>query len=174
MVVSYLSGRYFVRNRDRLFPSAPVDITTTCLTYLSFDNFKSGPCGTDEEMDARMTHFPFLQYAATYWGDHARGKPERTKEYLVRQFITEGTSRHSAAQIKYGTRIDRDSRAFPTNLSALSVAAAFGLKHIVRWLIKYGEDVNATDDDGCTALIRAAGNGHAIVARSTLPICEAC
>ncbi|KAF2688888.1 hypothetical protein K458DRAFT_283071, partial [Lentithecium fluviatile CBS 122367] len=49
-------------------PSA--QIATTCLTYLSFDTFKSGSCSTDKEFEERLRQSEFLDYAAKNWGEH--------------------------------------------------------------------------------------------------------
>ncbi|KAJ7865012.1 hypothetical protein B0H14DRAFT_2307655, partial [Mycena olivaceomarginata] len=49
------------------FPDASLHITTSCLTYLSFD-----PAGPGN----RPAKGAFFKYAAEYWAAHARGEPE--------------------------------------------------------------------------------------------------
>ncbi|KAH7108773.1 hypothetical protein B0J13DRAFT_665581, partial [Dactylonectria estremocensis] len=49
---------------------AQTDITNVCVTYLSFDVFKNGPCLTDDEFSERLRLNPLYGYAALYWGEH--------------------------------------------------------------------------------------------------------
>jgi hypothetical protein len=65
---------YFEGSRITRFPNALKEIVTTCLTYLSFNQFSEGHCFTDHEMETRLREYPFLQYAAQYWGDHANAR----------------------------------------------------------------------------------------------------
>jgi hypothetical protein len=47
-------------------------ITLTCVTYLSFNVFKSGMCLTDDEFEEQLRLNPLYDYAARNWGHHAR------------------------------------------------------------------------------------------------------
>ncbi|KAH6985419.1 hypothetical protein EDB80DRAFT_529803, partial [Ilyonectria destructans] len=51
---------------------AETDITTTYVTYLSFDVFESGFCRTDEEFEERIRLNPLYDHSARHWGNHAR------------------------------------------------------------------------------------------------------
>jgi hypothetical protein len=42
-------------------------IASTCLRYLSFQTFMSGPCQTQEDFEVRLREYPFLHYAANNW-----------------------------------------------------------------------------------------------------------
>jgi hypothetical protein len=81
-LVHYTTQEYFERIRMTRFPDAQTSIATTCLVYISFDLFAEGYCRSDEEMETRIHKYPFLEYAAQQWGDHARGDPEETKNRL--------------------------------------------------------------------------------------------
>src|SRR5579862_632469 len=74
--VHYTAHEYFNRTCMRYFPDAQTTIAKACLTYMSFDVFAKGYCPSDQEMDIRLQEYPFLQYAAQHWGDHARGDSE--------------------------------------------------------------------------------------------------
>jgi hypothetical protein len=50
-LVHYTTQEYFDRTRTKWFPNAEANITTICVTYLSFDEFKSGICQNDEEFE---------------------------------------------------------------------------------------------------------------------------
>jgi hypothetical protein len=43
-LVHYTTQEYFEQTQRRWFPDAEAHITTTCVTYLSFDEFGSGIC----------------------------------------------------------------------------------------------------------------------------------
>src|SRR5205085_8041493 len=72
-LVHYTTQEYFERVRMSKFPDAQRSIATACLTYVSFDVFAEGYCFSDQEMDMRLQEYPLLEYAAQYWGEHARG-----------------------------------------------------------------------------------------------------
>src|ERR1700733_4305446 len=74
---------YFERTQISWLPNAQRDIAATCVTYLSFDDFATGFCPTDEEFGARLQSYPLYDYAARNWGDHARAaSTEREKPIL--------------------------------------------------------------------------------------------
>ena len=71
-LVHYTTQEYFVRTWKRWFPDAQADITDICATYLSFSSFGDGPCDTDDEFEDRLRLHQLYDYAAHYWGEHAR------------------------------------------------------------------------------------------------------
>ena len=50
-----------------IFPDAHIEIPRIYLLYLSFKDFASGYCPSDEHLDKRLQGYPFLDYAAHYW-----------------------------------------------------------------------------------------------------------
>ena len=86
-LLHYTTQEYFERIRMTRFPYAQTSITTTCLTYMSFNAFAEGCCHSDQEMKARLHKYPLLEYAAQHWGDHARGDPEETVKELALKFL---------------------------------------------------------------------------------------
>jgi hypothetical protein len=71
-LIHYITQEYFERTQKDWFPRGQTDIATTCVTYLSFNIFKTGFCQTDEELEARLRNNPLYNYAARNWGYHAR------------------------------------------------------------------------------------------------------
>jgi hypothetical protein len=65
-LVHYTTQEYFERIRVTRFRDAQTSIATACLVYISFDIFAEGCCGSDQEMEARMYKYPFLDYAARH------------------------------------------------------------------------------------------------------------
>jgi hypothetical protein len=48
-LMHYTVQEYFEKAQTQWFQNAENDLATTCATYLSFINFESGPCQTDDE-----------------------------------------------------------------------------------------------------------------------------
>ncbi|KAL8982253.1 MAG: hypothetical protein Q9205_003182 [Flavoplaca limonia] len=85
---------FFEGQHKELFKDTSIYLTSTCLTYLLFKTFEEDRCDFNSEeavdwlakpgdsISSRkiMTHllrqYPFLDYAAEYWGHHARGDAE--------------------------------------------------------------------------------------------------
>jgi hypothetical protein len=90
-LVHLTTQEFFLGSLEPLFPDADTQISKTCLAYLSFDIFRKGFCASDGELDTRLQLYPFLNYAAHYWGDHLRGRPERGLEsmalYLLNSYM---------------------------------------------------------------------------------------
>ncbi|KAH6667186.1 hypothetical protein B0J14DRAFT_184401 [Halenospora varia] len=74
-LVHYTTQEYFEQTQKHWFPSAETNITTICVTYLSFNVFESGFCQTDDEFEERLQQNPFYNYATRIWGYHARADP---------------------------------------------------------------------------------------------------
>ncbi|KAL8727660.1 MAG: hypothetical protein Q9166_005896 [cf. Caloplaca sp. 2 TL-2023] len=168
-LVHYTAQQYLDENRLSLFPDAQAEILRTCLTYLSFNEFKRGRC-TFESFDSygvnevakdkriakrrflsnRLLKFPFLQYAASNWGRHAIGEVGLSHRHEILAFLQNPMLLESAAQAQ-----DSDllyswprSEAHVSNIRKnlpLFVAGSFGLDHITAALLtKLGDfDVNA-------------------------------
>ncbi|PLN80386.1 nucleoside phosphorylase [Aspergillus taichungensis] len=69
----YTMKEYFRQTQKHWFPNAEANISRTCVTYLSFRTFESGPCHTGRELTERLQTYPLYEYAACNWGHHARG-----------------------------------------------------------------------------------------------------
>ncbi|KAF2729730.1 hypothetical protein EJ04DRAFT_588331, partial [Polyplosphaeria fusca] len=65
-LVHYTTQEYLERIRRTWNPRAQLEIASTCLTYLSFNEFKNGSCSTDAELRERLQQNVFLDYAARY------------------------------------------------------------------------------------------------------------
>lgn len=79
-LVHYTIQEYFERNREKWNPCAQLGISLVCLTYLSFNPFRSGSCHSNEEFENRLERNVFLDYASRYWGQHAWTVQEQVSE----------------------------------------------------------------------------------------------
>ena len=79
-LVHYTTQEYFESIRKVWIPNAPANLGLTCITYLSFDNFTSGPSSDDESFEDRLAVNGLLDYAARYWGAHSGQADAQIKE----------------------------------------------------------------------------------------------
>ncbi|KAK2750859.1 hypothetical protein FQN55_001430 [Onygenales sp. PD_40] len=162
----YTIEQYFKRTRRRWFPNAHAEITATCITYLSFDQFSAGYCCQDEQFEARLKSNVFYDYAARYWGHHAREDPEPADK-LTLNFLENEYKATSACQamLVSSNRSSAPgySQGAPRGVTGLHLAAHFGLDEAATALLKNGLDPTARDTNGQTPLWWAAKEGHDLV-----------
>lgn len=68
----YTTQEFFEKKGDFWLPNAEVELTNTCVTYLSFDSFSNGRYMTPEDYAHRLVQFPLYHYSSRFWGYHAR------------------------------------------------------------------------------------------------------
>lgn len=139
-------------------------IADACVTYLSFSAFSAGPCSSDEMLRARLQEFPFVAYAAQEWANHIRDSDKAIDDAddLALLFLKMESNVWSSHQVLHlpPYRYPGYSQHFTKGANGLQLAASFGLMEIVRRLLEQDVDIATTDEDGGTALHRAAENGH--------------
>jgi hypothetical protein len=89
-LVHYTLQEYLGKIRGELFQNADADIARVCLTYLSFDVFKSGPCYSRESLNDRLEKYRFLDYASCNWGHHVREDQQAELVELVLRYLENG------------------------------------------------------------------------------------
>ena len=164
-LMHYTTQEFFERIKDEWNPRGQLDITTTCLTYLSFSAFKSGSCSTDKEFEERLKQNQFLGYAAKHWGDHARAVQAEVSD-LACSFLRKIGSVSCAEQVLLvpSYRYRGYSQRYPVGTS-LHLIARFGLSRIAQELLPSLEDktadiVDVANSENRTALSIAAERGH--------------
>jgi ankyrin repeat protein len=160
-LVHYTTQEYFDRTRAKWFPSAEANITTTCVTYLSFDEFESGICANDGEFEQRLQLNKLYDYAAHNWGYHARQASTLCQgviEFLQKRAQVEASSQALIA-IKHWPNNLGYSERIPRKMTGLHLAAYFGVDNAVQFLIS-SNNPNSIDSYGRTPLSWAARNGH--------------
>ena len=143
--VHYTAQEYFIKNRRSAFPTSPLNILTTCLTFLLFDQ------STKEDM------MDLYIYVADNWGHHARESPETP--LVVDQIIAFLTDETKVKQCVYPDK----------SLRNLHLAAKFDLAMTTGRLLELDSKyINTQDDSGRTPLYYAAGAKHGFVANLLL------
>ncbi|PCG99584.1 Hypothetical protein PENO1_002190 [Penicillium occitanis (nom. inval.)] len=163
-LIHYTTQEYFGRTWQTWFPKAHRYIAMISLTYLSFDQFATGPCANWEEYRDRLQENPVYHYAARYWGYHAKEAYSEVKG-LVDGFFQCTSTLTSAAQV---LSLERNFRScIPLaykGVSGLHIASWFGLDVKVKELLEDPRCHDAADNRGRTALHWAIRNAQALTA----------
>jgi len=143
---AHFTVEQFVAGLGRELPP-PSHLAETCLTYLSFDVFETGPCHDTESLVYRLENYKFSGYAALYWGYHCRGEPERAptiRDAIIKLLASEN-KRNSISQIEaYLSLKDQNMESFgasfPQGDSILHLLAKNGLAIICADLLQPQEN----------------------------------
>ncbi|KAJ5154427.1 uncharacterized protein N7500_009866 [Penicillium coprophilum] len=150
---------YFDTFPERLFEDSHSKIARTCLVYLSFNAFGSGPCVDGEALQQRLEHHVFLSYAAHYWGYHVRNSRDDYTQMVLR-YLEDNSKLLSAVQVLYATspRIKDWFDRYPKQIGPLHIASCWGLTKIIEILIRGGVDITTRNSRGETSFLLAAQN----------------
>lgn len=165
-LVHYTTQEYFQRKRAALFPNAQDDLAIACLTYILLTDFREGCCLDENQIRERLKKFPFLAYAAIFWGAHFRSlpdDPDNMSDQLALRFLHNRCYFSSAYQAMLYAERTHFSCTIPTLATPLQITARFGLDNPVRRLLEDGAEVGTINAYGQTALSIAAGYGHRTV-----------
>ncbi|KAH7159645.1 hypothetical protein B0J13DRAFT_592248 [Dactylonectria estremocensis] len=138
------------------------DITTICITYLSFTAFETGFCEVEEEYQGRLRSNQLYCYAARYWGYHSLSATRDVKA-LILHFLQSRSNMSASIQV---IMPDRDDYCFhnclyePTETSGIHLTAYFGLLNTIEHLLETGQHADYKDSHGRTPLWLAAKEGH--------------
>ncbi|KAL6834212.1 ankyrin repeat-containing domain protein [Trichoderma sp. SZMC 28015] len=162
-LVHYTTQEYFENTQSRWFPEADSVLLGACITYLSFKDFESGFCTTDDEFEQREAQFPLCNYAASYWGDHASKNEQPGEEIL--EFLMHPAKVDASVQaqlaVKHYSSHEGYSQDVPRRVTALHLAARFGLTELTRVLLEQHKcNPNSCDSNGQSPLLWATRNGH--------------
>jgi ankyrin repeat protein len=173
-LVHYTTQEYFEHTLWEWYPGAQEERAVACLTYLSFDTFRSGSCTGDEAFEQRLAENAFLDYSAHYWSEHVR-PVQSTTSCLALAFLCDETLVDTTVQTASmsGYKLQGYSRNYPNRTSGPHLTARYGLLYLTERLLmgRYGYNnisVDSTDGYGRTPLSWAAENGHEAVVQMLL------
>ncbi|KAG7418682.1 Ankyrin repeat domain-containing protein 50 [Fusarium oxysporum f. sp. raphani] len=167
-LVHYTTQEYFEKTQTTWFPKAENEITTTCVTYLNFQVFKSGLCPTDEDFTKRLRMNPLFYYASMNWGHHARNTTSICEGVI--DFLQSDSNVESSDQALMAVRDifgHLEIRGLPRKLKGLHLAAYFGAVAETQTLLR-ANNPDLQDENMRTALFYAARNGHSAVVKLLL------
>lgn len=174
-LVHYTAQQYFEQFQTQKLMEARVSITNISLKYLTLPNFSSGVYITDREMAQRLDEYPFIDYAAKYWGADINLISEEELEGFfpaLDNLVSNSTALGATSQA-FALRNGRHSnwsQEFPRNIPALVIAATFESPEILNRMVESGHGLEGKGTDGETALIRAASFGHKHNVRALLDL----
>lgn len=166
--IHYTAQEYFDRRAASLFEDVRISIAQTCITYLSFDDLAQAASTSDEDFEARLSQYPFLDYASSYWGIHAQSHEasSQIQQDKVIDFLKNPDAVSFSVQTK--TICSREhmikhpgySQAFSKHTPSLVLASSFGLSKITSVLIQQGSRIEEEDSRGVRALHQAIWEQH--------------
>jgi hypothetical protein len=167
-LVHYTTQEYFERTQNLWFPNAQRDITTTCVTYLSFDTFEAGFCPTDKEFKARVQQNPLYDYAAQNWGHHTCVASTEVGQ-LILNFLENEAKVSGSSQAMMASRGYSDySQNVPRQMTGVHLAAYFGLTGVIMALLKNRHNPDVKDTYDRSPLSWAVEKGHEAVVKLLL------
>jgi hypothetical protein len=162
-------------NAKSLVPNAKTDITAVCVTYLSFDVYKSGFANRTTNTRRGYSQIHFFEYAARNWGYHARKASTLSQalspaavSFLMSEDKTSTSSQGLLATKPYLSHSNY-SQQVPRRITGLHLIAYFGVEAVVKLLLKNSKvDADSKVENSRRTLSFAAGNGHEAVVKLLL------
>lgn len=169
-LVHYTAQDYLLRTHGEELHKPRLELAKVSLMYLQLLNFSDGPGLSDDIMAERLAKFPFLEYAAHYWGQELGEIHMETFWEHVNRFLSNEVAVSVASQVWSlpRHRFMNWSLEFPTNVPALVLVASFPLPQVLERLVVQGHNIEGSGSDGETPLIRSARLGHAENIRTLL------
>jgi hypothetical protein len=171
-LVHYTTQDYLKRVLLEWNPDIQKEIAVACLTYLSFDTFRSGSCTSDKAFEQRLAENAFFDYSARYWSEHTR-PAENTNSCLALAFLCDEALVDCIVQGALTSKYKYKgySRYFPNRTSGLHLTAMYGLFYLTESLLLLNTgkvDADSKDNNGRPPLSWAAENGHEEVVKLLL------
>jgi hypothetical protein len=160
----YSIQEYLVKHSESLFPDAETYLGTISLTYLMFEDFRTGPLEYEEDIEHRIEMHPFSTYAAQFWGVHMRGTDlAKGAKDLILTYLDSQEAIGSGIQIFEYNRGHKEmywdveeSMSYTT----LHICGQFGLDELLLDRLDQGNlSINAGTEMDTTPIIKAASRG---------------
>jgi ankyrin repeat protein len=153
-LVHYTTQEYFQRRRLVSFQDVQRDIiSTSCLTYLSYDVFANGYL-TDSDLKSCFQQNTLFGYAAQNWAYHIQDAQQGAID-LALEFLMDDGKVWTSSQVLFAYHC-------PQQFCGMHLVAYFGLNNIMMRLLEK-KDPDTRDTNGRTPLSYAAEKGNALV-----------
>ncbi|KAK3176315.1 hypothetical protein OEA41_007638 [Lepraria neglecta] len=133
-LVHYTAQEYFEQTREKLFPTARLEIAKACLAYLSYDEVRICRSLSRPLFDSQGYFF-------AYWDDHVRSTPEDTIHDLAIRFLSQDEKVNRCVKSRFNVMGHFLFIEFRT--TGLAMASAMGLYGVAKSSILSGKDVKA-------------------------------
>jgi ankyrin repeat protein len=173
--VHYSTQEYFKTIRGTKYPDGHANQASSCLVVLSMEEFTGLPCSNLQEIRLFNSKNPFYNYAAEFWGDHAK-QVEATMLSAISIFLERDANAFCSIQAKTSQQNWPKIELFLLRqpVSPLWIAASFGLDLTVDLLLRPSQNLESQplyalrEIYAGTPLQRASGAGHIDVVRRLL------
>ena len=156
----YTLEEYFRIYARTHFPNGCSWISETCVTYITFGKLRQH-CTSRAGLEQKLTEYPFLKYAALYWGKYVKQGCNDDLTKVVKLIVDHEIYRpHCAIQTLALEICVRWPNPYMQKFSGTHAIAYFGLSENMADLCKTGRDINLEDEHGQTPLSLAAKYGH--------------
>ncbi|KAK1853117.1 ankyrin [Colletotrichum chrysophilum] len=161
-LVHYTAQDYLNRTFGGHLHEPRMELTRISLEYLQLLNFEEGPALSDSVMVERLANFPFLDYAAKYWGAELQALQIEEIWEPVNRFLSNDVAVSVASQTWSlpRQRYAYWSNEFPKGVPAIVLASSFQMPNGLERVVGKGNDIEGHGSDKETALIRSARLGH--------------
>jgi ankyrin repeat protein len=155
---------YLRENATRWLPSADRSIAAKCLMYLGLDPFAQ-PCTRHIEFKAKIPEYPFVEYAAQYWGDHFVAATAKEKdpslELTAAEYLKDPGRVAALSQAAWCTQNHRPNGwDVRRRVEGLHFAAWFGLDGLISLLAAHCNINTREQTYQQTPLMYACRKGH--------------
>lgn len=131
-------------------------IAEICLTYMLRKDFEYGPARSRRRLDTLVKKYPFLGYAAKFWGTHLSQETLPALQDLILEFVLSPSRRELSMQFcLYDPLDDSDIWNILGSSNPLHILSFFGLKQIAETLQDARALLQQPDRTGATPLIYA-------------------
>ena len=155
--VHYTTQEFFENVESEWLSHAQLEISMSCIAYLSLDTFASGSCATDKLFELRLKENCFLAYAARYWGRHASHVETQHVASIFSSFLTKENNFSCATQAMFESHFHYlYSQTFPRRFTALHLLTKFGLLKLITAFLDKKHHPDIKDNNGQTPLSWAA------------------
>ncbi|UKZ78532.1 hypothetical protein TrVFT333_006275 [Trichoderma virens FT-333] len=159
-LVHYTAQEYFQQAHDTWLREPQAEITTTCITYLSYKVFEPETGDNYDDFVACNNAHPLYDYASKYWSYHAREDSVLRADVMA--FLEDRVKIGSHCKILKSFRgpIEWLNNKLEDQTTGLHLASWFGLIAAVDLFLSNNSDIEAPNESGETPLHIAARKGH--------------
>ena len=167
-LVHYSAQNYFDRVQKKHFSDAQANFASTCLTFLSFEQFIDVHLEDENKWSNILAEYPFINYATFHWGNHVQGDSEIQLSDQIMGLLSDKSKSlllncalSKTWFLKAYRNPSSDQRVSPT----LYLMSYFGLQRTASTLLENGEDPNFKVTKYRTPLTMAIEMGHVNLAQ---------
>jgi ankyrin repeat protein len=166
-LVHYTAQEYFERIGEDWNPLATLQISTTCIRYLSLGPFRSRRYQDIAAYWRKETGYHLMDYASQYWNVHAHSVPEQLRKDL-QEVELEFLSNDDLVSLAYLQRLAMQNKfrhkfglGQVPRISGLHYLAILGEVSLLKFMVSgnFAAEIDSKDKQGRTTLSYATEGG---------------